>query len=55
MRYTFFTVLPDPPAIPVARRAKKDVLREFAKEETLFPALTNFSHDWIVNEEDGKI
>ena len=31
MRYAFFTVLPDPPAIPVAGRAKKDVLRELAK------------------------
>jgi hypothetical protein len=55
MRYAFFTVLPDPSGIPVAGRAKKNVLRELAKLETLFPALINFSHDWILNEKDGKI
>jgi hypothetical protein len=31
MRYAFFTVLPDPSGIPVAGRAKKNVLRELAK------------------------
>ena len=31
MGYAFFTVLPDPSGIPVAGRAKKDVLRELAK------------------------
>jgi hypothetical protein len=55
MRYAFFTVLPDPPGIPVADRPYQDVLRELPKKIIPCSALRRFMHEFILSREfNGK-